>query len=110
MSAGFAPPTAALPTRVASRPERDLPRENCHENAADRVTSARTSTARSTAPSSKTSAVPSRAEQGSHGRISRAELRLRRRARWSVPRRRTGHRAGGRRKVMASGTTAVRDK
>jgi hypothetical protein len=33
MSAGFAP----LPTRVASRPERDLPRENCHENAADRV-------------------------------------------------------------------------
>src|SRR5689334_6954360 len=45
MSAGFAPPTAALPTRVASRPERDLPRENCHENAADRVTSARTSTA-----------------------------------------------------------------
>lgn len=46
MSPGFAPPTAALPTRVASRPERDLPRENCHENAADRVTSARTSTAR----------------------------------------------------------------
>jgi hypothetical protein len=44
MSAGFAPPTAALPTRVASRPERDLPRENCHENAADRVTSARPST------------------------------------------------------------------
>lgn len=34
MSAGFAPPTAALPTRVASRPERDLPRENCHEPAA----------------------------------------------------------------------------
>src|SRR5215472_11342244 len=40
MSPGFAPPTAALPTRVASLPERDLPRENCHENAADRVTSA----------------------------------------------------------------------
>jgi hypothetical protein len=35
MSAGFAPPTAALPTRVATRPERDLPPENCHENAAD---------------------------------------------------------------------------
>lgn len=33
MSAGFAPPAAALPTRVPSRPERDLPRENCHENA-----------------------------------------------------------------------------
>src|SRR5262245_11163317 len=32
MSPGFAPPTAALPTRVASRPQRDLPRENCHEN------------------------------------------------------------------------------
>jgi hypothetical protein len=27
MSPGFAPPTAALPTRVASRPERDLPRK-----------------------------------------------------------------------------------